>query len=142
MDVEVVDVSNEPAPRRPPSVPPMPATSPQSWTDARKAVRGVVELEVGFYSESNFFVGVTENLSRGGVFVASYAMQPVGSEVEIALTLQSGEKLRVRGVVRWHRTAAADGWPGMGVQFEDLSAEDAEKIRKFLSLREPMLYDV
>jgi hypothetical protein len=30
----------------------------------------------------------------------------------------------------------------MGVQFEGVSAEDEAKIRKFLSVREPLFYDV
>lgn len=139
-DVEIVDVSQAPAPRRPASVPPMPA-SEQSWMEARSATRHHLELEVGLSSESNFFAGVTENLSAGGVFVATYSQKPIGSRLDIALKLGSGEELRVHGVVRWHRAASPEGWPGMGVQFEELSSEDAEKIQKFLSLREPMLYD-
>jgi uncharacterized protein (TIGR02266 family) len=140
-DIEVVDLTGTPAPERPPSIPPMPAASRQNWTDARSAARQIVELEVGFSSESNFFVGVTENLSRAGVFVATYALEPVGSRISIALRLESGEHLRIDGVVRWHRPPTPDGWPGMGVQFDGLSAEDEAQIRKFLSVREPMLYD-
>jgi uncharacterized protein (TIGR02266 family) len=120
----------------------MPIAERASWTEGRRNTRQTLELEVSFATESNFFVGVTENLSSGGVFVATYAQKPIGSRVEIALKLGSGEELRVHGVVKWHRTSATDGWPGLGVQFEELSKDDEEKIRKFLSLREPMLYDV
>lgn len=141
-NVEIVDMSHAPAPRRPPSVPPMPIADRQSWTEARRESRQVLELEVGLFSESNFFVGVTENLSSGGVFVATYAQEPIGARVEIALKLGSGEKLRVKGLVKWHRGASPEGWPGMGVQFESLSADDEETIRKFLALRAPMLYEV
>jgi uncharacterized protein (TIGR02266 family) len=141
-NVEIVDMSHAPAPRRPPSVPPMPAAERQSWSESRREPRQVLELEVGLTSESNFFVGVTENLSSGGVFVATYAHKPIGSRIEIALKLGSGEELRLQGVVRWHRTSSSDGWPGIGVHFEDLTKDDEDKIRKFLSLREPMLYDV
>lgn len=114
----------------------------QSWSEARRTHRQVVEIEVGIATESNFFVGFTENLSEGGVFVATYALKPIGSHVDVVLTFPSGEALRVPGVVRWLREASNEGWPGMGVRFEKLSADDEKNIRKFLSLREPMFYDV
>ncbi|HSO33457.1 MAG TPA: TIGR02266 family protein [Labilithrix sp.] len=138
---EVVEVvrSNPPAPAAPP---PAPASGDrEDWSDTRRASRHTVEIEVGIASESNFYLGFTENLSSGGVFVATYATKPLGSHVAIALAFPNGEELRVPGVVRWLRDATTDGWPGMGVQFESLSPEDEAKVRKFLSLREPMFYD-
>ena len=113
----------------------------EAWADTRVRTRHTVEIEVGIASESNFYLGFTENLSSGGVFVATYVTKPLGSKVEVALAFPSGEELRVPGVVRWLRDATTDGWPGMGVQFEGLSAADEAKVRKFLSLREPMFYD-
>jgi len=39
--------------------------------EARRAhVRHDVELEVSLESESNFYMGLTENLSEGGLFIA------------------------------------------------------------------------
>lgn len=140
-----------PAPPRPPppprpeptKVPSTPPTSGErlSWSDTRKSNRQPIEIEVGIASQSNFYVGFTENLSNGGVFVATYASKPIGEHVEVALAFPSGEELKVRGVVRWLREATSDGWPGMGVQFESLSPQDEAKIRKFLSLRDPLFYD-
>ncbi|MDB4940938.1 MAG: hypothetical protein JWP97_472 [Labilithrix sp.] len=122
---------------------PHPATAEERehWSDTRGANRHTVEIEVGISSESNFYLGFTENLSAGGVFVATYLAKPLGAEVVVALELPTGESLRIPGVVRWHRDGTSEGWPGMGVQFEGLSAEDEATIRKFLSLREPMFYD-
>jgi uncharacterized protein (TIGR02266 family) len=114
----------------------------QSWSESRRRPRQTVEIEVGISSESNFFVGFTENVSEGGVFVATYALKPVGAHVDVVLTFPSGASIQVPGVVRWLRDASSEGWPGMGVQFEQLSPEDETNIRKFLSLREPMFYDV
>lgn len=114
----------------------------QSWSESRRSHRQTVEIEVGISTESNFFVGFTENLSEGGVFVATYALKPIGSVVDVVLTFPNGEDLRVPGVVRWLRESSTEGWPGMGVQFEHLSPADEQNIRKFLALREPMFYDV
>lgn len=130
----------------PPPPPPAPTSAPdlgerQSWTESRRSHRQIVEIEVGLASESNFYVGFTENLSEAGVFIATYAAKPIGAKVIVALAFPNGDELRVPGTVRWQREAASDGWPGMGVQFDKLSADDEAKIRKFLSLREPMFYD-
>ncbi len=114
----------------------------QSWSESRRSHRQVVELEVGISSESNFYIGFTENLSEGGVFVATYTSKPIGSKVEVVLSFPNGEEMRVPGVVRWLREATSEGWPGLGVQFESLTEGDEKNIRKFLSLREPMFYDV
>jgi uncharacterized protein (TIGR02266 family) len=96
---------------------------------------------VGVSTESNFYVGFTENLSAGGLFVATYSMQPIGSKVDIALTLPGGETMSLRGEVRWQRAAADDGWPGMGIHFEDLSEQQEARMKRFLSFRAPLFYD-
>lgn len=114
----------------------------KSWSEARRTHRQVVELEVGISTQSNFYVGFTENLSEGGVFIATYALKPIGSRIDVVLSFPNGEELRVPGVVRWIREADAEGWPGMGVQFEQLTPADEKNIRKFLAVREPMFYDV
>lgn len=123
--------------------PPSPATDGerQSWSDTRYAKRQPVEIEVGIGSQSNLYLGFTENLSAGGVFVATYVGKPLGAKVEIVLSFPNSDEIRVPGVVRWLRDATPDGWPGMGVQFESLSEADEKKLRKFLSLRDPLFYD-
>ena len=110
-------------------------------SDIRKVARDIVEIEVGIASQSNFYQGFTENLSSGGVFVATYAVKKAGAKVDIVLAFPNGEELRVPGVVRWLREATADAWPGMGVQFETLSPEDEAKIRKFTKVRDPLFYE-
>lgn len=151
-DVELIEAEttesvellrSEPPPRPTSKAPSTPPTSAEreSWSDTRNKKRQTVEIEVGIASHSNFYLGFTENLSAAGVFVATYVAKPIGSPVEVALAFPNGDELRVPGVVRWLREATTDGWPGMGVQFESLSAHDEAKIRKFLSLRDPMFYD-
>ena len=137
-EAEIIEV-NEPAPeKRPGSIPPVPGAG---WNEGRQSNRHVVELEVGIASDSNFYVGFTENLSAGGVFVATYNQKPIGSELSVVLTLPTGEELRVPGVVRWLRSPSPDSWPGMGVQFESLDAAQDSLIKKFLAMRDPLFYD-
>jgi uncharacterized protein (TIGR02266 family) len=129
-----------PAATKSPSTPPTSAER-ESWSDTRAKKRQTLEIEVGVATESNFYLGFTENLSAAGVFVATYAAKPIGAPVEVALAFPDGGELRVPGVVRWLREATSDGWPGMGVQFETLSPTDEAKIRHFLALRDPLFYD-
>jgi uncharacterized protein (TIGR02266 family) len=98
---------------------------------------------VGLQSDSNFYVGFTENVSEGGLFVATYFAKPLGSRVEMAVRLPGREDpLVLRGIVRWVRDYAAtsDGHPGMGIQFESLSEEDRKVVVAFLETRDPIFY--
>ena len=109
--------------------------------ESRRAQRHRVELEVGIGSESNFYLGFTENLSAGGVFVATYLVKPIGSSVTLDLTMPDGATMEITGTVKWTRGESTDGWPGMGVQFSGLGADEEERIRAFVSMREPIFYD-
>jgi uncharacterized protein (TIGR02266 family) len=125
-----------PAPSSPP---------PSSRPSMRVHERCAVELEVDFASDSNFYVGFAENLSGGGVFVATYVLRPIGTKLDLSVQLVGdAQPLRVRGEVRWTRepsSRSGDLWPGMGVQFEALSPEDEERIRAFLGARDPLFFD-
>lgn len=109
----------------------------------RHEPRVPVEMELGLGTESNFYQGFTENLSAGGVFVATYRLEPIGTQMSVKLELAYGATLEVHGVVRWIRTASAadDCWPGMGIQFESLTPDQESKIREFLKLRDPLFFD-
>ena len=52
-----------------------PSASPGS-SDLRRYPRHDVELEVTMESESNFYMGLTENLSEGGIFIATHMLKP------------------------------------------------------------------
>jgi uncharacterized protein (TIGR02266 family) len=103
-----------------------------------------IELDVTLLSDSNFYAGLTENLSHGGLFIATHMAKPLGSEVEITLTLPTREEpIRAHGMVRWLRefSETSDAPPGMGVQFETLAAEDVTLIEEFLTKRAPLFFE-
>lgn len=115
-------------------------TGPAPDGDRRSDARIAIETEVSLESDSQFFTGLTGNLSGGGVFVATYRPLPVGCTVVMTLTLPDGE-LRVRGTVRWSRDASSGASPGLGVAFDDLGAGDAARIARFCEVRAPLLHD-
>lgn len=110
----------------------------------RRGARAAVELDVSLGSDHNFYAGFVENLSAGGVFVATHLLRPVGDVIELSIYISDGEEVvRGTGEVRWLReyNEASDVPPGMGVKFISL-AEGADKIiKRFLAQRDPLFFD-
>jgi len=110
----------------------------------RQHDRHDVELEVTMESETNFYMGLTENLSEGGLFIATHVHKPLGTPIEVSFKLpEMSQPIKVSGTVRWVReySETSDSSPGMGVRFEHIDVEDAEQIRRFLGARDPLFYD-
>lgn len=107
----------------------------------RTAQRISLHARVSATSEDNFFAGMSENISEGGVFVASYSPPAVGETVTLDVEIGSGTRLRVSGVVRWLRYDHDGNETGCGVEFEGLSAEDRRKVARLVQelRREPLL---
>ena len=119
-----------------------PSLAPESVR--REHQRFMVELEVNVQSESNFYAGLAENLSAGGLFIATHKLQKVGSAIELSLKLpDSPEEFLLKGEVRWVRlfNESSDTSPGLGVRFTELPAGATAAIEKFLGQREPLFFD-
>jgi uncharacterized protein (TIGR02266 family) len=112
---------------------------------ARRAFeRCDVELEVTLESESNFYIGLTENLSEGGLFIATHLIKPIGTPISVTLKLpNSTAAFTASGTVRWIRqySVTSDTDPGMGVRFEEVTPEQTALIREFLAARTPLFHD-
>jgi uncharacterized protein (TIGR02266 family) len=112
--------------------------------DRRTTPRAELHAEIGFRSDTNFYVGFTEDISEGGLFVATHMLRPVGEELELCFTLPNGHEVKLAGVVRWLRDPhdySEEARPGMGVQFRDVSGVDLAMIREFVALRDPMFFE-
>jgi len=109
----------------------------------REHSRFSVDLDVTVGSDHNFYAGFAENLSVGGVFIATHKLKPVGSRIELSVNLPDGAQLRVEGQVRWIRVfnERSDTPPGMGVKFDSLAPAAVALIQGFLSRREPLFFD-
>ena len=116
----------------------------QLQAQRRKHPRYRVDLDVSLGSDHNFYVGLVENLSAGGVFVATHLLKPVGEVIEFTIHLpDSNDVVAGTGEVRWIREYADSGDtpPGMGVRFLELSVGSVQAIERFLARREPLFYD-
>lgn len=127
-----------------------PINSEPPERERRDSIRVSLDTDVTFASSSNFYTGFGQDISEGGIFVASYDLRPIGTKVEVKFTLPSGYVIDARGVVRWLRDSFdVENWddnseeapPGMGIMFENLSEDDKTQIEQFLSARMPLFYD-
>jgi uncharacterized protein (TIGR02266 family) len=122
----------------------MTQTLVQQIPEGRIFQRTDVQIEISLGSDHNFYMGFTENISEGGLFVATHSLREVGSEMSIELTLPGIEEpIVARGIVRWLRlfNEGSDSPPGMGLQFIDLTPQGAALIREFVANRSPLFYD-
>jgi uncharacterized protein (TIGR02266 family) len=112
----------------------------------RQAERHDLEIAVDLESDTNFYTGLTQNISTGGLFIATHQIKRVGDNVRLKFTLPGSPRpIEVDTEVRWirensslHRT---DGASGMGVRFINMTAEDAAAISTFLENRDSLFYD-
>ncbi len=121
-----------------------PSDPPRSWNaEHRRDTRFSAQVEVDIQSDSHFYTGLSENLSEGGLFVATYVPRPVGTEVDLSLKLPGlAAPVRTKGIVRWIREYSdlSDSIPGMGLRLY-LDDADLPHVRRFLDSRPPLFFD-
>jgi uncharacterized protein (TIGR02266 family) len=100
---------------------------------SRRTHRLSVKLLAALPGDAVSYMGLTENLSAGGAFIATRATCEIGSSVDLIIGLPQQKILRARGRVCWRRAASLETGiaPGVGIRFERLSEEDADRIREF-----------
>jgi len=135
-----------PAPKPAAEVRPIPLTQVQKpapkAAERRAAPRAAIETEVTMESDSNFYGGFTEDVSVGGLFIATHRCLPVGTPVDLRFTLGS-RRISSSGVVRWVREIDdknPEMSPGVGVQFTSLPQEAQDEIARFVNRRDPVFY--
>ncbi len=115
-------------------------------SDRRLQPRFAVAVQVTMDSEHNFYTGLTQDLSGGGLFVATHAIRPVGERIHLRFTLPTSP-VAIEAVteVRWIRATAVKGGggeAGMGLKFLALSSQATAAINAFLRQRDSLFYDV
>lgn len=108
----------------------------------RKSVRRHAELEIEFDRETQLYTGLTQDISEGGVFIATYKIQPLGTPICLSFELPDGTMIVARGEVRWTRTASNASRPGMGVAFTEMSDESLAALARFCSRCAPLYVEV
>ena len=111
----------------------------------RIAPRHDLKVEVSGQSDHQFFTGFSENISTGGLFIATYQTLPLGTEFQLSFSVPGVNKqFDCKCIVRWvreHDAEAPHAVPGVGVNFVELSPADEKILDAILSRVETMFYD-
>jgi len=104
-----------------------------------------VDFEVSVDGPHSFFTGITQDISKGGVFLATHQIYPIGTNMKLIFQVE-GVELVVDAVVRWvrslERSNSDDVLPGMGLQFLNPGPELIKAFDSFIEKKEPLLVDV
>jgi len=133
----------------PPS--PLPESSPRSEEEKEAGIEGVISLQeadprnrrqdervetVVRVEFEDHALGLTDNLSRGGAFVRTLTPLDLGEEFSMILHLHDGqEPLALKCKVMWTNqfgSITKDLQRGMGVRFQNLSAEEQVRISAYI----------
>ena len=126
------------------------ATSPTSSYPADRADnrrtcdRVDAEFEITAQSENNFYRGLSENISVGGLFFETYAPHRLGEHITVRFTLPGTVvPIEAKVEVRWVRAhnPTSDTPQGIGVQFTDLDLDVRRVIERFTRKRDPLFYE-
>lgn len=132
-------------------------TVPVPASERRLAARYELKLAITMQGDNNFYTGLSENISEGGVFIATSHHLPIGTPVVLEFTLPTSDKpLSLFGTVQWVRgpdATARNGevfgfgrevygaMPGIGVQFHGVDPDALRAIRSFMQQRPPVFFD-
>lgn len=101
----------------------------------RKHLRQPVILKVDYRDVDKFFTNFAENLSEGGMFIATSRLLKPGTTLLIEFLLpETSLKIKTRAEVVWIRTNSESPAKrrGMGIKFQDLRPQDKAKINKIV----------
>lgn len=110
---------------------------PELHLDQREHTRLVLGTVVNFGEDEHaFYTGFSENISEGGLFVATYTMQPkIGERFRLNFSLPQHPTIEVIGEVVWIRVYSPNNpnlSPGFGCRFIQIEEEDKDSINAFI----------
>lgn len=111
--------------------------------ERRRHDRKPFAAEITGTSATNFFMGFSEDISEGGLFLSTMSPPAVGEVVELLVKVSEQESFLVEGVVRWHREVA-NTVTGCGIQFRYVSPDVKVRFEQLLLdlQKEPLFFEL
>jgi Tfp pilus assembly protein PilZ len=109
----------------------------------RSLSRWAMCATINLDSEDSLYAGLSYDVSTGGVFVATIDTPPIGTRVDLMVSLPDGREHALSGVVRWIRDIelATEGLPpGCGIEWKGLPVDALRTLEQFAEVREPILW--
>ena len=105
--------------------------------ERRRSGRGDLLVRVEYSTVDEIFSEFTRDINEGGLFIETEKPRPTGTEVAMRFNLPGNHApLQTIGRVVWVRSASDRKPAGMGIEFDELSSEDRDRINSMIrSLR-------
>lgn len=105
--------------------------------ERRRFRRTDLLVRIEYSTVDEIFSEFTRDINEGGLFIETEKPRPAGTEVTMRFNLPgSGESVQTVGRVMWVRSAAPDAPAGMGIEFDDLTPDERQRINSMIrSLR-------
>ena len=106
-------------------------------SDRRRTERTHLLVRVEYSTIDEMFSEFTHDINEGGLFIETDKPRPTGTEVAMRFNLPgSPEPLQTVGRVVWVRTGSGATPAGMGIEFDELTDHDRQRINDMIrSLR-------
>jgi len=102
-------------------------------SDRRRAERASVTVRIDYATVDEIFSEFTRDINDGGLFIETEKPHQAGTEVSMQFHLPGSEEVihTIGRVVRV--SSGAEGMPpGMGIEFDELTADDRTKIDRIV----------
>jgi uncharacterized protein (TIGR02266 family) len=116
-------------------------------SERRVEERVELEVEVGLHTDHNFYTGLTQDISEGGIFVATHQIKPLGHQFTVKFKVPGWPTpISSLAEVRWIRegsaSARSDAPVGMGLRFLELPPQGKMAIGTFMKKRDSIFWDL
>ncbi|HUK55424.1 MAG TPA: PilZ domain-containing protein [Nitrospiria bacterium] len=112
----------------------------QAFIEKRRSLRlPLFVLEIRWRKYNKVFIGHTQNISIGGLFMSTERPLQAGEQFPIEFVLPDRKtKINCTGEVTWTRSYAAEGAgsEGIGVRFVDLNDQKMKAIGQWIKKQE------
>jgi uncharacterized protein (TIGR02266 family) len=111
--------------------------SVEDEAERRRFGRSDMLVRVEYSTVDEIFSEFTRDINEGGLFIETEKPRPTGTEVAMRFNLPGNNApLQTIGRVVWVRSASDRVAAGMGIEFDELSGEDRDRINNMIrSLR-------
>jgi uncharacterized protein (TIGR02266 family) len=125
----------------------LPGNEARSGHDHRtRESRRQYDIQVGVTSDHRLFVGLSANISAGGLFIATDEHLKKGDKLDVKFSIPGSDHVfQKRATVCWTRPFGDDGErnrAGAGVKLEELSDDETRILNAFLKVSDPIFFDL
>lgn len=98
-------------------------------SERRRSGRSDLLVRVEYSTVDEIFSEFTRDINEGGLFIETEKPRPTGTEVSLCFNLPGNvEPMQTVGRVVWVRSATDQEPAGMGIEFDELTDEDRDRI--------------